>query len=143
MKLVDANVLLYAANESARHHVAAHDWLTGALSSDEPVGFSWVVVLAFVRLATRVGLFPRPLEVMEATGVVEAWLAQPPAILAEPRPGHLQVVTRLLESVGSTGGNLVTDAHLAALAVQYRATVVSFDRDFERFGVPWSVPSGR
>ncbi len=80
---------------------------------------------------------------MEATAVIEAWLAQPPAIIVEPRHGHLQVVTRLLESVGSTGGNLVNDAHLAALAVQYRATVVSFDRDFERFGVPWSMPSGR
>jgi toxin-antitoxin system PIN domain toxin len=143
VKLVDANVLLYGANESAQHHVAARDWLTGALSGDEPVGFAWVVVLAFVRLATRVGVFPRPLELMEATAVIEAWLAQPPAIVAEPRHGHLQVVTRLLESVGSTGGNLVNDAHLAALAVQYRATVVSFDRDFERFGVPWSVPSGR
>ena len=143
MKLVDANVLLYAANESARHHGEARNWLIGALSGDEPVGFSWVVVLAFVRLATRVGLFPRPLELVEAIDVVETWLAQPPAILAEPRPGHLGVVTRLLESAGSTGGNLVNDAHLAALAVQYRATVVSFDRDFERFGVPWSMPSGR
>ena len=143
MKLVDANVLLYGANKSAQHHGEARDWLMGALSGDEPVGFSWAVVLAFVRLATRVGLFPRPLELMEAIDVVETWLAQPPAILVEARHGHLQVVARLLESAGSTGGNLVNDAHLAALAVQYRATVVSFDRDFERFGVPWSIPTLR
>ena len=97
------------------------------LSGGQPVGFSWAVVLAFVRLATRVGLFPRPLELMEVIDVVETWLAQPPAILVEARHGHLQVVARLLESAGSTGGNLVNDAHLAAGAVQYRATVVSFD----------------
>ncbi len=69
------------------------------------------------------------------------WLEQPPAVIVEPTERHMQLMAGLLGEAGSSGGNLVNDAHLAALAVQHRATVVSFDRDFERFGVPWSTPA--
>lgn len=142
MNLIDANVLLYAVNERSRQQGAARSWIDAALSGAEAVGFSWVVLLAFLRLATRSGLFPRPLTTAEATDVVDRWLGQPAAAVLHPGSRHLQILRDLLEPPGS-GGNLVTDAHLAALAIEHDAGIVSFDRDFERFpGVRVEVPSG-
>ncbi|MFO7279571.1 MAG: type II toxin-antitoxin system VapC family toxin [Thermoanaerobacterales bacterium] len=140
MILVDANVLLYAVNESVDKHEQARSWLDGALNGREPVGLSWIVLLAFLRLSTRVGLFPSPLTVREAVDRVEAWLAQPPSVVLEPTSRHLSVLAGLLASTGS-GGNLVNDAHLAALAVEHDATIVTYDTDFGRFpGVRWQLP---
>ncbi|MGH9093002.1 MAG: TA system VapC family ribonuclease toxin, partial [Acidimicrobiales bacterium] len=115
MQVVDANVLLYAVNEDAAQHHRARGWLDGALNGSETVGFAWIVLLAFLRLATRPGLFPRPLSVEAATDTLDLWLAQPPAVLLEPTRRHPTVLRDLLTRVG-TGGNLVNDAHLAALA---------------------------
>jgi uncharacterized protein len=140
VNLVDANVLLYAVNSDAALHDRSRKWLDGALSGEATVAFSWIVVLAFVRLATKVGLFPRPLSVDEATDRVDAWLAAPPAVVVEPTPDHARIVRALLRDVG-VGGNLVNDAHLAALAIEHRCSVVSFDHDFGRFErVHWGPP---
>jgi uncharacterized protein len=130
--LVDANVLLYAVNERGREHHAARTWLEGALSGGEAVAFAWTVVLAFLRLATHPAVFPRPLSIDEATGACEVWLGAAPAVTVEPTHRHLAVLGGLLAQQG-TAGNLVADAHLAALALEHNATVVSFDRDFARF----------
>lgn len=132
MKLVDANVLLYAVNEADPKHERSRAWLDAALSGRETIGFSWVVLLAFLRLATRAGLFPRPLAVDDAVACVADWLAQPTAVVVEPTPRHLGVLGGLLQEVGA-GGNLVADAHLATLALEHRATVVTYDGDFRRF----------
>lgn len=132
MVVVDANVLLHAVNAGSSQHAAASGWLDGALSRNEPVGFAWVVLLAFIRLTTRPGLFPRPLSPRDAIGTVEAWTSAPPAIIVQPTGLHLSVLTGLLVEAG-TAGNLTTDAHLAALSVEHGARLVSFDRDFERF----------
>ena len=141
MKLVDANVLLYAVNEAGPNHEAARTWLDSHLGGQESVGFAWVVVLAFLRIATRPEVFSRPLTVEEATGTVAYWLDQPPAVSVEPTPRHFTLLAGLLKDSGA-GGNLVTDAHLAALALDHQATVVTFDRDFARFGsVRWEAPS--
>jgi uncharacterized protein len=141
MKIVDANVLLYAVNEDAPHHRAAREWLDSALSGGEAVGFSWVVLLAFLRLSTRTGLFERPLALEDAARVIEAWMGQPAAVIAGPTSRHLGVLTALLAPLG-TASNLVTDAHLAALATEHGAEVVSFDADFSRFqGVRWLSPA--
>lgn len=141
MNLVDANVLLYAVNASDPRHPVARGWLDAALNAGEPVGFSWVALLAFLRLSTKVGLFPAPLSVQEACGRIEAWLAQPSAILVDPTTRHFAVLAGLIGETGS-GGNLVNDAHLAALAVEHAATIISYDRDFGRFkGVRASAPS--
>jgi len=141
VKLVDANVLLYAVNEDAPRHREAREWLDGALGAGVTVGFSWVVLLAFVRLATKVGLMPAPLSLTEACDRVREWLAQPSAVVVEPGPRHLEVLEHLLGPIG-LGGNLVNDAHLAALAIERRAEVVSFDNDFGRFtGVRWEAPT--
>jgi uncharacterized protein len=140
MKLVDANVLLYAMNEDAPQHEPARAWLDAAFAGGEAVGFAWVVVLAVLRLATRTGVFSRPLTVAEAAGVFELWLAQPPAVTVQPTARHLGLLRGLLEDSG-TAANLVTDAHLAALALEHGADIVSFDRDFQRFaGVRLHVP---
>jgi toxin-antitoxin system PIN domain toxin len=132
VKLVDANVLIYAVNESDSRHEQAHGWLDPALVGSEPIGFSWIVLLAFLRLTTRIGLFPRALTVAEANERVRAWLAQPAAVIAEPTARHLEVLAGLLAETG-TGGNLVSDAHLAAIAVEHGAEIVTFDADFVRF----------
>jgi uncharacterized protein len=141
VKLVDANVLLYAVNTDAERHEPSRRWLDGALSGQDTIAFSWVALLAFVRLATKDGLFPSPLTLDEAMDRVDAWLAAPPAVVLEPTAGHPRVVRDLLRGVG-VGGNLVNDAHLAALTVEHRCTIVSFDHDFDRFeGVRREAPS--
>lgn len=140
MLLVDANVLLNAVNERARDHPAASDWLREALAGTEAVAFAWTVVLAFLRVSTHPAVFPRPLTPADAATTAELWLGSPPAVTLEPTRRHLPLLRGLLERAG-TGGNLVGDAHLAALALEHGATVVSFDRDFARFeGVALRVP---
>lgn len=141
MKLVDANVLLYAVNEDAPRHEVARRWLDAALSGQDTVAFAWIALLAFVRLVTKEGLFAAPLSPDEAMDRVDAWLAAAPAVVVDPTPDHPRVLRTLLEGLGA-GGNLASDAHLAALAIEHRATIVSFDHDFSRFpGVRWEPPS--
>ena len=140
MRLVDANVLLYAVNSDARHHERSRRWLDEALSGGDPVAFAWIALLAFIRLSTKVGLFPAPLSAGQAMDRVDAWLRAESAVVVEPTIDHARTVRRLLDHAG-TGGNLVNDAHLAALAVEHRCVVVSFDRDYGRFsGVAWELP---
>ena len=142
MKVVDANVLLYAVNEDAPQHEVARTWLDSALGGTEAVGFAWTVVLAFLRLSTRAGLFPHPLTAEQAIEVAETWLRRPAALILTPTARHLPLLAGLLGTAG-TAGNLVADAHLAALAVEHGAEITSFDRDFARFsGVRWNLPSG-
>jgi len=140
MKIVDANVLLYAVNSASSHHKASRRWLDTALSGTDTVGLAWVPLLAFVRLTTKVGLFPSPLHPSEAILQVTEWLNAPGAVLVGPTPRHVDVLGGLLDRIG-TGGNLVNDGHLAALAIEHRATVVSYDGDFGRFdGITWQTP---
>jgi toxin-antitoxin system PIN domain toxin len=140
VKLVDANVLLYAVNTDADAHERSRRWLDDALSGADTVAFSWVALLAFVRLSTKVGLFPAPLPADEAMDRVDAWLAARSAVVVEPTVRHAAIVRDLLRAIG-VGGNLVNDAHLAALSLEHRCDIVSFDNDFSRFpGVVWSLP---
>jgi toxin-antitoxin system PIN domain toxin len=141
VKLVDANVLLYAVNRDAQHHETSRGWLDGALSGDQTVAFSWLALLAFVRLSTKVGLFPSPLDIGGALDRVHAWTTAGPAVIVEPSVDHTAILLRLLGGVG-VGGNLVNDAHLAALAIEHRCAIVSYDNDFSRFaGVTWEQPT--
>ena len=140
MKIVDANVLLYAVNSASEHHRASLRWLDGALSGADEVGFAWVPLLAFIRLTTKEGLFPSPLRPDQAVARVADWLSAASATLVSPGARHLDIVSRLLDQLG-TGGNLVNDAHLAALAIEQRADIVSYDGDFGRFeAVTWATP---
>ena len=133
MRVVDASVLLYAVNSDARHHAAAVRWLDHALAGADTVGLSWTVLLAFVRLSTRREIFSVPLSPNDAMQQVEDWIGAPGGRLIQPGERHAGILARLLADAG-TGGNLVNDAHLAALAIEHRASIVSYDNDFARFG---------
>ena len=100
-------------------------------------------LLAFLRLVTKVGLFPQPLTVAQASAIVRQWLEHPNGVVLEPGPRHAALLLGLLSEVGA-GGNLVNDAHLAALALEHEAAVVSYDNDFSRFrGLRVSSPTPR
>lgn len=141
MIVVDANVLIYASNSDSIHHEASRDWLDTALSGRESVGFTWIVLLAYLRLTTNPRLFPSPMSSTEAFAQVERWLDTPAATILHPTPRHVGLLAGLLQDA-PTAGNLVNDAHLAAIALEHGGRVASFDRDFERFpGVRCEVPA--
>ncbi|WP_370331031.1 type II toxin-antitoxin system VapC family toxin [Mycolicibacterium hippocampi] len=140
MKLVDASVLMYAVNSASEHHAASRRWLDRALSGADIVGLAWVPLLAFARLTTKHGLFPSPLDPRDALAQIREWCEAPSAVLVQPSARHADVFSNLLIQVG-TGGNLVNDAHLAALAIEHRGSVVTYDHDFGRFdGIRWDTP---
>lgn len=140
MRLVDTNLMLYAINPATSQHGSAKAWLDRALSGGAPVGFAWLALVGFVRLATHPAVFERPLPGHHAMDVVDAWLDAPPARVLHPGHGHVAAFRRMLEAGGS-GANLTNDAHLAALAIEHKATVMTFDSDFARFpGVRWETP---
>lgn len=142
MIVPDANLLLYALDETSPHHAPARRWLEQVLSASETVGLTWQVLLAVIRLSTRAAVFEQPLSVDEVFDVVDGWLRQPPVTIVHPGRRHASVVRELLSAVG-TAGNLTTDAHLAAIAVEHGAELCSHDRDFGRFsGVRWVDPLG-
>lgn len=140
MKLIDANLLLYAVNRDAPHHERVRPWLEGRLSGSETIALSWTVLLAFLRLSTRPIAFSSPLSLSEAFSVVESWLSRPCVVVVHPTDRHVAVLRDLLETSG-TAGNSTSDAHLAALAIEHGAEVCSSDSDFGRFpGLRWHNP---
>ena len=132
MKLVDTNVLLYAVDDTSPPHEVARAWLEQQLSGTETIGFAWNALLGFVRLSTSARVFSSPLAVGAALDRVEAWLAQPCATVLAPTKRHAAVLRDLLAPLG-TAGNLTSDAHLAALALEHGAVICSTDGDFARF----------
>lgn len=132
MKLPDVNVLLHATNSASREHRQARDWLTSAINAAAGVGFTWSALLAFLRLSTRRGIFESPLAVEHAIVTVAEWLQAPRVTVLQPAERHWAILSRLLVGAG-TAGNLTSDAHLAAIAIEHGATLASYDRDFERF----------
>lgn len=140
MRIVDVNLLLYALDETSPRHTAARRWVESTLSGRETVGLSWTVLLAFLRLSTRSAIFVRPLTSDEALDIIDGWLTLPSVVVVHPGRRHADLLRELL-SVAGTAGNLVPDAHLAALAVEHGAELASCDADFSRFpGVRWVDP---
>lgn len=140
MRLPDVNLLLYAVNTRSPLHARARAWLEGRLSGTEPVAFAWSTVNGFLRLSTSVASFPSPLTPAEAFGLMAGWMARPNVVVVDPTERHLELMQRLLEPLG-IAGSLVTDAHLAALAIEHGATLESSDHDFGRFeGLRWEDP---
>jgi toxin-antitoxin system PIN domain toxin len=140
MILLDANILIYAVNEDAPIHRKAKSWLESAISGPDTVGFSWNVLLAFLRLTTRPGLFRNPLPLETSLDFIASWLEQPSATIVNAGPRHLRILRELLLPIGA-GGNLTSDAHLAALAIEHGAELCSSDSDFARFhGLKWTNP---
>ena len=140
MRLLDLNLVLYALDESSPLHDEARPWLEQTLSGSATVAFAWSVLLGFVRLSTRAAVFASPLEVDEALDIVQGWLDQPAVTVVHPTERHAAVLRELLVPLG-TGGNLTSDAHLAALAIEHGAELCSTDADFSRFpGLRWVHP---
>jgi len=140
VKLPDVNLLLYAIDSSSARHEKARGWLEETLSGTEEVGFAWAVVLGFLRISTNPAVFGKPLKAEEAFDYTEGWLAQPLTRVPAPGIGHVTLLKNLLEPLG-TAGNLTSDAHLAALAIEHGAELCSSDTDFARFdGLRWTDP---
>ncbi len=140
MIVPDANLLIYAADSQSAFHRRAHTWWTDALNSDEAVGRSWLVLLAFIRVMSSPRLMTYPARVDDLLEEVESWLGSSVVQVLQPSVRHPQALRSLLVPTG-VGGNLVNDAHLAALALEFGGTVYSADTDFARFpNVKWVNP---
>jgi toxin-antitoxin system PIN domain toxin len=138
--LVDVNILIYASNDDSEQHAAAMEWLDRQLIGSAPVGLPWITLLGFLRLATNARALPRPLTMANAWQQVSTWLACEPAWIPQPTERHTDVLAELLALPG-VHGNLVTDAHLAALAIEHGLTLCSTDGDFARFPrLQWRNP---
>ena len=132
MNLVDANVLLYAYNSSSEHHDACRDWLEGALAGPAPVALPWLSIWAFLRIATNPRVFEKPLRSKEAQNIVDTWLAIDLVTIVNPGARHWEILSTVMGQA-RVSGPLVTDAVLAALAIEHGAAVCTTDLDFARF----------
>ncbi|MBL8777695.1 MAG: type II toxin-antitoxin system VapC family toxin [Acidimicrobiales bacterium] len=141
MKLIDVNVLIYAIDLGSPKHTVAKSWLDHALSGSETVALPSAVTVGFVRITTNPRIVASPLAPRQAIDLVREWHGRPNVTVPQPTARHLDLLTELLEATG-VGGNLVTDAHLAALAIEHGADLVSYDTDFSRFpGLVWQSPA--
>jgi len=140
MILVDANLLLYAANRAAPEHAIARPWLDSQLSGTARVGLPWPALLAFLRLATNPLVVRHPATMTAAWQQVHEWLGADPVWIPGPSDRHTDLVGGFCRESWMTS-RLVPDAHLAALAVEHGLTLCSTDGDFARFpGLSWQNP---
>lgn len=140
MIVPDANLLVYSVNADSPFHAGAKTWADETLSGTEEIGFAWATLVGFLRLSTRPLIVPKPLSCEQALGVVANWLEQPNVAVVGPGPRHFQLLREWLAALG-TAGNLTSDAHLAAIAVEHDGIVHSTDSDFGRFpGLRWRNP---
>jgi len=136
----DVNLLLYATNSSTPQHARASAWLSAIMAGDEPIGLAWIVVVAFVRIATNARIYRAPMTVEQATDIVDLWISNRLVSTIEPSSSHYTILRSLLRENGSAA-NLTHDAHLAALCIERGATLHSADGDFSRFrGLRWHNP---
>lgn len=131
MKLLDVNLLLYATNPAAPGHDRAREWFEDVMNSGEPVGLTWATLVAFVRMATHPATFQPPLPMDTALAFVEEWLEWDTVWVPEPTPEHASIFCKLLRRLPRT--RLVSDAHLAAIAIGHGLTLCSADADFRMF----------
>lgn len=132
MILPDVNVLVHAHNADSAVHETARRWWDACLAGSEGVGLAWATLLGFVRITTNRKVVARPLPVRDVMQRIHAWLELPHVHVAQPSDAHFARLRELLEGLG-TAGNLTTDAHLAALAMERGYTLYSTDADFARF----------
>ena len=132
MIIPDINLLIYAHDADSPHHEAAKAWWRESVIGPQLVGLPWLVVLGFVRLTSNVAMYRNATSPSGALAIAAAWLDYPTVNVLEPGRQHLAILGKLLKS-NDAGTKLVNDAHLAALAIEHRATLFTHDRDFERF----------
>ena len=137
MILVDVNIPIHAINDNSPHHEKLRRWWDDRLSVPDPVGLAWVVCFGFVRIMTNPRIIRPALKLEDALEYVNSWMEQPCTAIVQPREGHWELAASLLREAG-TAGNLTTDAHLAALAIQNGCELCTTDADFGRFsGLRW------
>jgi toxin-antitoxin system PIN domain toxin len=140
MILVDANILLYAEDESSEHHRIAKTWWDQKLSETFPVCLCWPTINAYLRISTNSRVYQNPLTLDQATKRVESWMKQPCVRLIHSTPAHWEIFRKMMKE-GQARANLVPDAHLAALAIENGCVLYSFDADFSRFpDLKWKNP---
>lgn len=140
MILVDTNLLLYAEDALSSQHTQAREWWDAALSGNTPIALPWIVLIAFIRIATNRRVFVTPLTLDQAIARVQSWMDQPNVSIVSPTARHWDILQNLLKK-GQAVANLTSDAHIAALAVEHGATLHSTDSDFSRFpGLKWINP---
>jgi uncharacterized protein len=138
--LVDANLLLYAVDRKSRFHAAAAEWLTRQLNGPRRVGLPWQSLVAFIRISTNPRASAAPLDPGEALRHVQDWLAPEVAWIPSPGAQHAKLLADLVDRY-QLRANLVSDAHLAALALEHGLTLCSADSDFARFReLSWTNP---
>jgi toxin-antitoxin system PIN domain toxin len=138
--LVDASLLVYASVTSTIHHKQAKQWLDERLNGEAPAGIPWTSLLGFLRLTTNPRIFDPPVPPREAWGNIEYWLECEPVWIPQPTEKHRAVLKRIYNLIAPQG-NLVPDAHLAALAIEHGLTLCSTDGDFARFAeLKWENP---
>lgn len=141
MIIPDVNILVHAYNKDAKHHRVAREWWERTLAQSHPVALPWVTILGFIRISTQRRIIERPMFPRDAMGRVRSWLDLPNVQVISPGEEHAEILFQLIDDVG-TAGDLTTDAHLAALAIEYHAELVSTDADFARFrGLRWFNPT--
>ncbi len=140
MKLLDLNLLIYAVNEDTANHNTAKSWLETQFNGTESIGIPWIVILGFLRIMTNGKIFPTPLSEETAIELIDAWLQHPLITIPEPGANHWSLVKELILETG-TAGNLTSDIHLAAIAIEHGAKLFTLDADFSRFkGLRWEKP---
>lgn len=132
MILSDANLLIYAVNADSPQHKLARRWLEQSLSGTTSFGFTWTVMLAFLRITTHPKILQQPLSPEQAMTYLDGWLQQPCVTILQPGRNHWPILRNLINASG-TAGNLTSDAHLAALAIEHGYSIYSADYDFQRF----------
>jgi toxin-antitoxin system PIN domain toxin len=138
--LLDANVLVYANDATTPEHSVIRPWFEERLNGRDRVGLPWPTLLAFIRLVSNPQVVKSPVSVSAAWQRSQEWLSLPNVWIPTPGPAHSDVLACLLRAKGMTS-RLVSDAHLAALAIEHGLTLCSTDGDFARFaGLSWQNP---
>ena len=141
MIIPDTNLLVYAYTNEVPQHTAARLWWENLVAGNESVGIPWVVSTGFVRLMTNPRVLTSPLSTSDALGHVREWFQHEHIMPVNPEDDHLMHLHQILQVAGR-GGNLVPDAHIAAIAMEHQAEVHTYNtRDFARFpGLKWRNP---
>jgi uncharacterized protein len=142
MTILDANILLYAYDTDSPSHTEAARWIERLFGDSDTIGIPWQTIWAFLRIRTNPRLMANPKSPAESFELVREWLALPGVVTVQPGPRHAELLERLVIEHRASGA-LVSDAVLAALAMEHGAVLASTDRDFGRFpDLRWVNPLG-
>lgn len=132
MILPDANLILYAFIKDFPQHSKSKAWLEKTINSEEKIGLSWQVITAFIRIGTNPKIFKTPMTIKQVENKIGLLQSHSNVSIIAPTEKHWQIFLKLLKDT-KAAGDLVMDAHLAALAIEHNARIASTDDDFKNF----------